>query len=202
MLQLAIIRNQTELVKERLAVRNFKEIGLVDQILTLDEERRTLTLQVEENKAKLNQTSKEIGQLMAKGQKEEAEQRKKDVEQIKTSIEPAQARLDTLINRTVKEGIPLLFGEAPQPKVGPNCATDFPYSSLMSQCQANEIGWLVWSWGSVNNGDCGSPHSPFDITTDGIYGNWEHPWNKDVVIDNANSIQKTAVRPASLIHSK
>jgi len=111
----------------------------------------------------------------------------------------SQARLDNFINRIVTDEIPLLFGEAPQPKVGPNCSVDFPYTSFMSQCQAKEIGWLVWSWGAVNNGDCGRPNSPFDITTNGKYGNWEHPWNKEVVIEHAGSIQKTSVRPASLL---
>lgn len=110
----------------------------------------------------------------------------------------AQARLDNFINRVVTDEIPVLFGEAPQPKVGPNCSINFPYTSFLSQCQAKEIGWLVWSWGAVNNGDCGRPNSPFDITTDGKYGNWEHPWNREVVIDHAGSIQKTSVRPASL----
>lgn len=111
----------------------------------------------------------------------------------------AQARLDNLINRVVTDEIPLLFGEAPQPKVGPNCSVDFPYINFLSQCQAKEIGWLVWSWGAVNNGDCGRPNSPFDITTDGKYGNWEHSWNREVVLDHAGSIQKTSVRPASLL---
>jgi len=114
----------------------------------------------------------------------------------------AQARLDTLIQRAVADGIPLLFGEAPQPKVGPSCSTDFPYASLLSQCQTHEIGWLVWSWGAVDNGDCGKPDSAFDITTDGQYGHWQHPWNKDVVIDHPQSLQKTSVRPPSLIGRK
>ncbi|QJW89446.1 cellulase family glycosylhydrolase [Spirosoma taeanense] len=111
----------------------------------------------------------------------------------------AQTRLDNLIRRVIADEIPLLFGEAPQPKVGQTCSTDFPYVSLMQQSQQNGIGWLVWSWGAVNNGDCGRPNSAFDITTDGRYGNWEHPWNRDVVIDNPYSIQKTAVRPASIL---
>ncbi len=111
----------------------------------------------------------------------------------------AQTRLDALVKRVVADEIPLLFGEAPQPKVGQTCSTDFPYVSLMKQCQTNEIGWLVWSWGAVNNGDCGRPNSAFDITTDGQYGHWEHPWNRGVVVDNENSIQKTSIRPASLM---
>ena len=111
----------------------------------------------------------------------------------------AQERLDALVKKVVEENIPLIFAEAPQPKVGQNCSSDFPYKSLMSQSQTHQIGWLIWSWGAMNNGDCGAPNSPFDITTDGQYGHWEHPWNKEVVIDNENSIQKTSVRPKSIL---
>src|SRR5437764_2424175 len=94
MLQLAVLRNNTELVKERLAIRNFKEINLVDEIIALDDERKKLTFQFEENKAKINATSKEIGALMGKGQKEEAEARKKEVENLKNGITPIQEQLD------------------------------------------------------------------------------------------------------------
>lgn len=113
--------------------------------------------------------------------------------------ENAQQRLDKFIDRIVTDGIPLVFGEAPQPKVGKNCSYDFPYQYFMMLCQKHEIGWLVWSWGAMNNGDCGSPNSPFDITSDGKFGNWEHPWNEDVVVGNKFSIRNTAVRPESII---
>ena len=39
MLQLASLRNDVNLVKERLAVKNFKELELVDQIISIDDER-------------------------------------------------------------------------------------------------------------------------------------------------------------------
>jgi seryl-tRNA synthetase len=86
MLQLATLRNNTELVRERLAVKNFKEIELVDRILLLDEERKKLTHQFDETKAGINAASKEIGQLMKNGQKEEAEERKKAVETFKSQL--------------------------------------------------------------------------------------------------------------------
>lgn len=113
--------------------------------------------------------------------------------------EKPQQRLDKFINKVVTDGIPLIFGEAPQPKVGKNCSSDFPYQNFMMQCEKHEIGWLVWSWGAVNNGDCGSPHSPFDITSDGKFGNWEHPWNEEVVVGNKFSIKNTSARPASIL---
>jgi seryl-tRNA synthetase len=94
MLQLATLRNYTELVKERLAIKNFKEIYLVDEIIALDDERKKFTFQFDETKAKINATSKEIGALISKGQKEEAEAKKKEVESFKTNLDPIQKKLD------------------------------------------------------------------------------------------------------------
>jgi seryl-tRNA synthetase len=94
MLQLATLRNNTDLVKERLAIKNFKEINLVDEIIALDDERKKFTFQFDETKAKINAASKEIGMLMGKGQKEEAEAKKKEVESFKTDLDPIQKKLD------------------------------------------------------------------------------------------------------------
>lgn len=94
MLQLATLRNNTELVKERLAIKNFKEINLVDEIISLDDERKKFTFQFDETKAKINAASKEIGMLMGKGQKEEAETKKKEVEGFKNDLDPVQKKLD------------------------------------------------------------------------------------------------------------
>jgi len=94
MLQLATIRNQAEWVKERLAFRNFRETGLVDEIIALDEERKKLTFQFEETKAKINASSKEIGMLKGKGNKEEADTKKKEVEAFKNNLQPVQEKLE------------------------------------------------------------------------------------------------------------
>jgi seryl-tRNA synthetase len=94
MLQLATLRNNTDLVKERLAIKNFKEINLVDEIIALDDERKKFTFQFDETKAKINAASKEIGMLMGKGQKEDAETKKKEVEGFKNDLSPIQKKLD------------------------------------------------------------------------------------------------------------
>jgi seryl-tRNA synthetase len=94
MLQLATLRNNTALVKERLTIKNFREINLVDDIIALDDKRRGLVFQFDETKASINTASKEIGALMAKGQKEEAESKKKDVEIFKNNLEPIQKALE------------------------------------------------------------------------------------------------------------
>ena len=93
MLQVAYLRNNKEEVKQRLAVKNFAELGLVDEILLLDEERKKLQLEFDSTQAKVNSTSKEIGQLMAKGHKEEAENKKQDVATLKSLLQPISDRL-------------------------------------------------------------------------------------------------------------
>jgi len=93
MLQLATLRNNPEEVKERLGVKNFKEVNLVDEIISLDDNRKKLTFQFDETKAKINAASKEIGGLMAKGQKEEAEAKKKEVEGFKNTLGPIEQEL-------------------------------------------------------------------------------------------------------------
>ena len=94
MLQLATLRSKTEWVKERLTIKNFKETDLVDQILSLDEERKKLNFRFDETKAGINTLSKEIGQLMTKGNKEEAEGKKKEVEALKNELGPVQQNLE------------------------------------------------------------------------------------------------------------
>ena len=96
MLQLALLRNNPEGVKERLAVKHFNEPGLVDEIIKLDDERKKLTFQFDDTKAKINAASKEIGALMGKGLKEEAEGRKKEVESHKNNLAPIQQQLESV----------------------------------------------------------------------------------------------------------
>jgi seryl-tRNA synthetase len=96
MLQLAYLRSQTQTVKERLTVKNFKEIGIIDEIIALDDEKRKLLFSFEENKSKINAASKEIGMLMGKGQKDDAESRKKEVEELKQVAKPLEAQLEAV----------------------------------------------------------------------------------------------------------
>jgi seryl-tRNA synthetase len=93
MLQVPFIRQNKALVLERLALKNFKELDLVEEILVLDDKRKKLTLEYDETQAKINSASKEIGKLMAQGQKEEAEARKSEVASLKEKLQPANEEL-------------------------------------------------------------------------------------------------------------
>jgi seryl-tRNA synthetase len=86
MLQLALIRQQPDYIKERLLVKNFDASGAVSKILELDEQRKRLQLEMESEQAGLNIISKEIGQLIARGEKEKAEEKKREVTSIKSKL--------------------------------------------------------------------------------------------------------------------
>jgi len=93
MLQLQVIRQNPEWIKERLAVKYFNDRSVVDEILKLDEQRKKLQLEFDNTQAKINSSSKEIGQLMAKGEKEKAEALKQTVPSLKTSLQPINDQL-------------------------------------------------------------------------------------------------------------
>lgn len=88
MLQVGFIKQHTELVKQKLAVRNFKQPELVDELVKWDEKRRQYQLEQEEIQAKINASSKEIGQLMAKGEKEKAASARQKVAEWKAQLAP------------------------------------------------------------------------------------------------------------------
>jgi seryl-tRNA synthetase len=94
MLQLALIRQQPDFVKERLKVKNFDGTAGIDSILALDEKRKKLQLELESSQAGLNVISKEIGLLMSRGETEKAAERKLEVSRIKSGLTPLQQELD------------------------------------------------------------------------------------------------------------
>jgi len=93
MLQLQVIRQNPEWIKEKLALKYFGEGSVVDEIVRLDEQRKKLQLEFDNTQAKINSSSKEIGKLMAKGEKEKAEALKQGVSSLKTSLQPISDQL-------------------------------------------------------------------------------------------------------------
>ena len=94
MLQIALIRQQPDFVKERLLVKNFDASAAIETILSMDERRKKLQLELEAAQAGLNAISKEIGLLMAKGDKAGADEKKKAVASMKSGHGPLQQALD------------------------------------------------------------------------------------------------------------
>lgn len=93
MLQISFIRQNAALVKERLGVKHFGDLSLVDKVVELDELVRRLKVESETLQAEMNASSKEIGMLMGKGEKELAEQKKQQVTLHKAGIQQLNEQL-------------------------------------------------------------------------------------------------------------
>jgi len=118
MLAIQLFRQNKELVLAGLKKKNFKEPELVDKIIALDEQRRQIQLQNDNLSASINTASKNIGQLMAKGSKEEADKLKAEVAQhkdqskeltqklseVETELHNIMVRLPNLPHSSVPEG--------------------------------------------------------------------------------------------------
>lgn len=85
MLQLQYIKEHTEEVIERLKIKNVPNVeARIAEILSLDNQRRTLQQQSDALKAEQNSIAKEIGILFKQGKREEAEARKLRTTELKT----------------------------------------------------------------------------------------------------------------------
>jgi len=96
MLQVNVLRNDPNFVKEKLAVKHFKQVELVDEIIALDEDRKKTQLDFDNTQAKINAASKEIGKLMATGKKEEAEALKLEVGSWKLEVAKHNEALEAI----------------------------------------------------------------------------------------------------------
>jgi seryl-tRNA synthetase len=86
MLQVSYIRDNREQVLERLAVKNFKQPALVDEIIQLDDKRRQTQTNLDNISAEANATAKQVGELMRAGKKDEAETVKSKTSSLKEDI--------------------------------------------------------------------------------------------------------------------
>jgi seryl-tRNA synthetase len=93
MLQVNFIKANREEVLKRLAKKHFSETSSIDNIISLDDERKKLQFELDERQSKINATSKEIGQLMAKGEKRLAEEKKLEVASMKSFLQPVSEQL-------------------------------------------------------------------------------------------------------------
>jgi len=93
MLQISFIRQNVELVKEKLGTKHYGDLSVVDKVVALDEQVRNLKVAAESLQAEMNLASKEIGLLMGKGEKEQAEQKKHQVSIHKNNIQQLNDQL-------------------------------------------------------------------------------------------------------------
>jgi seryl-tRNA synthetase len=81
-LDIKLIRDQPDFVRQRLATRGAGDETRIDELLQFDEQRRKLLAEVEALKAQRNRASKEIGALMGQKKTAEAEARKTETREL------------------------------------------------------------------------------------------------------------------------
>lgn len=96
MLQVSYIRENKEQVLERLSVRNFPQPELVDEIINLDEQRRSTQSEGDALQTEANAAARQIGELMKAGKKEEAEAIKSKTSAAKDDIKKLQEQLNSI----------------------------------------------------------------------------------------------------------
>ena len=93
MLQVTYLRQHTQLAKDLLAVKHFSNLDLVDQVIAMDDQRKRVQASFDDLQSKVNAASKEIGNHMAKGEKEQAEAIKQNVGAWKLALEPLKVEM-------------------------------------------------------------------------------------------------------------
>ncbi len=93
MIPLQNIKADKESVIELLDKRDFNARELIDQVLELDEKRKSTQQQLDEKLAESNQISKKVGEAFKAGNNEEGEKLKQQSTQLKTEAQQLQENL-------------------------------------------------------------------------------------------------------------
>jgi seryl-tRNA synthetase len=115
MLDIRLIRENRELIRERLAIKHFGQPELIDDLIELDDQRKRLQTESDIILSKINAASKDIGQLMTIKEIQLAEEKKLDVEVLKSTLHPITiqlAQVEILLNEKI-----LFLPNIPSPKV-------------------------------------------------------------------------------------
>lgn len=100
MLDLNAVRAEPEKLIEGLKKRNFKEedLGIVNQIITLDDQRKSTQTELDQALAERNRYSKEIGALFKQGKRDEAESMRAKVSELKEQVPVMEEQLKNIQN--------------------------------------------------------------------------------------------------------
>ncbi|MCL4150727.1 UNVERIFIED_CONTAM: hypothetical protein GTU68_012892, partial [Idotea baltica] len=106
MLLVKQIREDIDKVKARLLIRNWKEenLSILEEILSLDDQRKKLQTENDSNLSLVNKASKEIGMLMKNGEKDQAESKKQEVADLKATIKVSEDSMNE-VNTKLTEAL-------------------------------------------------------------------------------------------------
>lgn len=104
MLSIRTITEQKEMVISRLAVKNFNASAIVEEIISLDKDKRAVQTELEKSQATINELSRQIGQFFKEGKTDEANAAKEKTGELKDRIKMLNeetAKLDSLLHEKV-----------------------------------------------------------------------------------------------------
>jgi seryl-tRNA synthetase len=90
-----LIESDLENFKENLSKRGF-DLSVIDDVVALNSSRKSLTTDVETAQSLVKSKSKEVGLLMKTGKRDEAEVIKKDVQELKASMDNKTSELNKI----------------------------------------------------------------------------------------------------------
>jgi len=98
MLEINRIRSQKESIAEALTKRGWdaEKAKVLDQVISLDDDRKSVQINNDELLAQRNKLSDEIGNLFKSGRTEEANQLKSQVEGLKTNISDNESKMQNI----------------------------------------------------------------------------------------------------------
>lgn len=117
MLQIQNIRKNPEEIISKLAVKNFDARQIISDILKIDEERRTLQKELDDNLAEVNQISRTVGNLFKEGKTDEASALKARSIELKNISKTLDERMSAL--EEAQHQALIILPNLPHPSVKP-----------------------------------------------------------------------------------
>lgn len=96
MLSLSFIRENKDLVIERLQKKHFNESRIIESAISKDEKRRKLQVEADNKQSELKSISRDIGKLFKEGKKDEAETARVKTSLLKEEIKTIQKEQNTI----------------------------------------------------------------------------------------------------------
>ena len=94
MLPLSFIRENKDFIKKGLTKRNFSDINIIDQLIELDQKRRSIMLKLETILSSANKINKDIGLSIKSGKKENIDTLKLKSSKLKSDAKKFQEKLN------------------------------------------------------------------------------------------------------------
>ena len=103
MLQIALLRENKEKIIQALAKRNLDARQIIEEVISIDEQRRAAQAELDDTLSTANKLSKDIGELMKSGQKSKADILKQKTVTLKENSKSLAEKADSLAAQLIQK---------------------------------------------------------------------------------------------------